>query len=78
MQIIQNLGDEYTEEFAGIYPDVAEEHDAILIPFFLEGVAADPELNQADFIHPNEDGYIILVDHILPFVVEALEQTDKP
>ena len=59
LQIIQNLGAEYTTEFAAIYPQVAKNHNAILIPFMLEGVAADPALNQADFIHPNADGYAV-------------------
>ena len=74
MQIIQNLGDDYVNEFSDIYPAVADKHGAILIPFFLEGVAADPDLNQEDFIHPNEDGYTVLVDHIYPFVQQAVEQ----
>lgn len=72
MQIIQNLGETYTEEFQQIYPDVAAKHNTILIPFFLEGVAADPELNQPDFIHPTAEGYAIIVDNIYPFVEEAL------
>jgi acyl-CoA thioesterase-1 len=72
MQIIQNLGQEYADSFAAIYPQVASRYDAILIPFFLEGVAADPALNQADFIHPNPAGYSILVEHIYPFVLEAI------
>ncbi|MCB9432489.1 MAG: arylesterase [Ardenticatenaceae bacterium] len=74
MQIIQNLGEDYTSEFAAIYPDVAEKHGSILIPFVLEGVAADPALNQPDFIHPNAAGYTVMVDHIYPFVLDAIEQ----
>ncbi len=72
LQIIQNLGAEYTTEFAAIYPQIAEEYNAILIPFMLEGVAADPDLNQADFIHPTAEGYTVIVDHIYPYVVEAI------
>ncbi len=78
MQIIQNLGRDYAGDFAAIYPAVSARHDAILIPFFLEGVAADPALNQADFIHPNAAGYRTLVDHIYPFVLEAIEQVRNP
>ena len=74
MQIIQNLGEDYTSEFAAIYPDVAEKHGSILIPFVLEGVAANPDLNQPDFIHPNAAGYTVMVDHIYPFVLDAIEQ----
>ncbi len=79
LQIIQNLGDEYTAEFAAIYPAIAEKHGAILIPFVLEGVAADPALNQPDFIHPNAAGYRVMVEHIYPFVLQAIEQAaDQP
>lgn len=77
MQMIQNLGQDYATEFAAIYPAVAAAHDAVLIPFFLEGVAADPDLNQADFIHPNAAGYEVLVEHIYPFVVEAIGRLDR-
>lgn len=74
MQIVSNLGDDYTQTFAAIYPEVAARHAAILVPFFLEGVAGDPELNQADFIHPTAEGYTIIVDNLYPFVEQALEQ----
>ncbi len=77
MQIVQNLGEEYTTEFAAIYPTVATKYGTILIPFFLEGVAADPDLNQPDFIHPTGDGYTVIVDNIYPFVVEAIEQAEQ-
>jgi acyl-CoA thioesterase-1 len=73
LQIIQNLGSDYTAEFAAIYPEVAAKYDAILIPFVLEGVAADPELNQPDFIHPNALGYAVMVDHMYPYVLEAIK-----
>lgn len=72
LQIIQNLGQDYTGDFADIYPAVAEKHRAILIPFVLEGVAADPDLNQPDFIHPNAQGYAVMVEHIYPFILEAI------
>ncbi|MCA9981785.1 MAG: arylesterase, partial [Anaerolineales bacterium] len=79
LQIIQNLGDDYTNQFAEMYPRIAANHpDAIFIPFFLEGVAADPDLNQADFIHPTAEGYTVIVDHIFPFVEEAIERHQSP
>lgn len=77
LQIIQNLGAEYTTEFAAIYPSVAEKHNAILIPFVLEGVAADPELNQPDFIHPNAKGYSVMVDHIYEYILQAIELAES-
>lgn len=72
MQIISNLGEQYQTEFADIYPAVAERHDALLIPFFLEGVAADPELNQPDFIHPTAEGYTVIVDNLYPVIEQAI------
>jgi acyl-CoA thioesterase-1 len=73
MQIVQNLGQEYTTVFTEIYPDVARSEDVILIPFFLADVAANQEYNQADGIHPTAAGYRIIVDNIAPYVIEAIE-----
>ncbi|MEX2453662.1 MAG: arylesterase [Rhodospirillaceae bacterium] len=70
-----NWGREYAESFRDIYPDLAREHDVALYPFFLDGVAADPALNQDDGIHPNEKGVSLIVERILPHVVRFL--TDK-
>ena len=73
MKIVQNLGQEYTSAFAAVYPAVAESEHVIFIPFFLDGVAADPELNQADGIHPTTAGYRRVVDHIYPYVTAAIK-----
>ncbi|MBI3132676.1 MAG: arylesterase [Acidobacteria bacterium] len=56
MQMPENLGPDYRKSFAALYPRLAKEEGARLIPFLLEGVALDPSLNQADGIHPNEAG----------------------
>ena len=72
MRMVQNLGDRYTSAFAGIYPAVAGSQNVILIPFFLEGVAGEPELNQPDGIHPTAEGYRRIVEHIYPYVQEAI------
>lgn len=77
LQIIQNLGQDYTTGFAEIYPAVAEKHGSILIPFVLEGVAANPELNQADFIHPTAEGYAVMVEHIYPYILEAIRAAQE-
>ena len=67
MQIYDNLGKEYVNGFSDIYPQLAKKHNLPLIPFFLEGVAGDPQFNQADMIHPNAKGYQIIVENnILP------------
>ena len=73
MQIVQNLGKEYTTAFASIYPQIAQTESIILTPFFLEGVAANRTLNQADGIHPTAEGYQVIVDNITPFVVKAIK-----
>ena len=73
MQMGQNLGKEYISAFEKIYPLVARQENIGLIPFFLTGVAADPDLNQADGIHPTEEGYRVVVEHIFPHVIEAIE-----
>jgi acyl-CoA thioesterase-1 len=72
MRMVQNLGDRYTRAFAGIYPAVAADQNVILIPFFLEGVAGESELNQPDGIHPTAEGYRRIVEHIYPYVEEAI------
>lgn len=72
MQIVQNLGAEYTREFADIYPSIAREQDCLLIPFFLLRVAGEPALNQVDTIHPNAEGHKIIAETIYPYVLQAL------
>jgi acyl-CoA thioesterase I len=54
MQIPPNLGISYARDFKNMYKEIAKEKKVALIPFFLEGVAADPKLNLPDMIHPNE------------------------
>jgi acyl-CoA thioesterase-1 len=72
MQIVQNLGKDYTTAFAKIYPEIAQSENIILTPFFLNGVATNRKLNQADGIHPTARGYQVIVDNITPFVVKAI------
>jgi acyl-CoA thioesterase-1 len=72
MQMLQNLGPDYTEQFAAVYPAVAEEQNIILIPFFLEQVAGTPSLNLPDFIHPNPEGHRIVAQTVYPFIVQAI------
>ncbi|HEX6368263.1 MAG TPA: arylesterase [Longimicrobium sp.] len=52
-----NLGESYVRQFNGTYPGLARENQLTFIPFILEGVAAQPDLNLADGIHPNEQGH---------------------
>ncbi len=63
-----NLGREYGDEFNSVFPRLAAEHGVALYPFFLDGVAGDPSLNQPDGLHPNADGVAEIVRRILPAV----------
>ena len=74
MQAPPNLGRDYGAEFNSIYPDMAGKYGAVYYPFFLEGVATTPELNQKDGIHPNARGVDIIVDGMLPSVRQLIEQ----
>lgn len=67
----RNLGPEYSAQFDPIYSDLAKAYDLPLYPFFLDGVASDPKLNQPDGLHPTAAGVDIIVARILP-TVEAL------
>ena len=64
MQIPPNMGQDYTSEFRRIFPELAAENEAYLIPFLLENVAGIPELNQADGIHPTEEGQRIVAKNV--------------
>jgi acyl-CoA thioesterase I len=65
MQAPPNLGDDYAAAFNAIYPDLAERYDVVFYPFFLEGVAAERHLNQADGMHPNAAGVAAIVERIV-------------
>ncbi|WP_202899047.1 arylesterase [Ahrensia sp. 13_GOM-1096m] len=63
-----NMGDAYGAAFNKIYAELAEKHDVPLYPFFLEGAITNPELMQADGIHPTKEGVKIMVENFLPFL----------
>src|SRR5260370_10597695 len=72
MKAPANWGREYQEAFDAIYPALAEKYHIALYPFFLDGVALDAPLNQADGLHPNLRGATIVVDRIAPYVHRLL------
>lgn len=73
MEIPPNMGPEYTEEFRNIYPEIAREYpDIIYIPFLLEGVAGNRELNLPDGIHPTAEGHRIVTATLWPYLKPLL------
>ena len=74
MKLPPNLGADYSAQFEAIFPRLAERNGARLIPFLLAGVAAIPELNLADGIHPNEAGHRVVAETVWPHLSAALEQ----
>ena len=74
MRVPTNYGERYGAGFARIFPEVAAKRKAALMPFFLDGVAADARLNQADGIHPTAEGYRIIADRLWPYVRPLLRK----
>ncbi len=77
MRAAPNLGAEYDRAFDAIYPALAKGHDVALYPFFLDGVAGDPKLNQADGMHPTAEGVDAIVERIAPSVERILKQVKQ-
>ncbi len=73
MQIPPNMGPAYTSEFREIFPDLAKENNAHLIPFLLKDVGGIPELNQDDGIHPTKEGQEILAQNVWEVLGPVLE-----
>jgi len=82
MQAPGNYGPDYKQEFDAIFPDLAEAHDAILYPFFLQGLSGEEggdltgvrDLMQGDGIHPNAQGVRRIVEDIGPYVARLVER----
>lgn len=74
MRMVQNLGEAYTMAFANVYQTIAQTPGLIFMPFFLDGVGGNPNLNQADGIHPTAEGYRHIAAALYPYVKTAIEQ----
>ncbi len=72
MAAANNWGADYKKSFDAIYPALAKKYDVPLYPFFLDGVALDPTLNQGDGLHPNASGVAVIVSRIAPAVERLL------
>lgn len=72
-----NMGADYARAFNAVFPALAERHKVAFHPFFLDGVAARRDLNQADGIHPNAAGVAEIVRRILPKVEDLVRRAQK-
>lgn len=72
MEVPPNYGAAYARAFRGVFPEVARQTGSSLMPFLLDGVAADPRLNQADGIHPNPAGHRAIAERVWPHLVALL------
>jgi acyl-CoA thioesterase I len=72
MRLPPNYGGDYVRRFEAIFPRLARELGVPLEPFLLEGVAADPDLNQADGLHPDAEGQRRVAEHLLPYLLDVL------
>lgn len=72
MKMPLNYGKEYRQKFEAVFPRLAQKYQIPLIPFFLDGIAGDAKLNQADGIHPNEKGHQILAEKIYQQIKDLL------
>ena len=74
MEALPNLGSDYDTEFRAVYARLAKRPGVLFDPFFLEGVAANPALNQPDRLHPNAEGVRRIVARLLPKVEKLLQE----
>ena len=72
MMAAPNLGPDFVRAFNPIYPELASNHGLVFYPFFLDGIAADPKLNQRDGLHPTAEGVAVIVKRMLPKTEELI------
>ena len=72
MKVPPNMGKEYSKDFEALYPKLAKKNNLPLIPFLLNKVAGNKDLNLPDGIHPNEKGQVIVTQTVLTFLLKAL------
>ncbi len=77
MKMFSNFGAQYAREFDSIYPRLADKHNVIFMPFFLEDVALQAKYNIEDGLHPNEEGYKIIVNNLYPYIKATIERHRK-
>lgn len=77
MMAPRNLGPDYAAAYDPLFGEIAKAHGALFYPFFLDGVAADTSLNQADGMHPNPKGVDVIVSRILPLAEQLVALAQK-
>jgi acyl-CoA thioesterase-1 len=77
MRAAPNLGADYAKKFDALYAELANEHDVLNYPFFLDGVAGERDLNLNDGIHPTPKGVSLIVERIMPIVESLIERVKK-
>lgn len=75
MKAPPNMGEEYAREFEAVFTRLDREFDVVFYPFFLDGVAGTPSLNQDDGIHPTAKGVDVIVANIMPKIEALLKRT---
>lgn len=74
MEAPPNMGNDYTSAFRNMYPELADKNQVSLIPFLLDKVGGEADLNQSDGIHPNVDGHAIVADNVWEILEGVLEK----
>ena len=77
IRIPPNYGERYTEQFARVFPEVANQYHLTLVPFLLAGVALDPTRMQADGMHPNAQGEPPVLDTVWPYLAPLLKKNSE-
>lgn len=77
MRVPPNYGRAYAEQFQAIYPKLARENGAALVPFLLDGVGGIPRLNQADGIHPTAEGQRVMAETVWKVLEPMLQQAER-
>jgi acyl-CoA thioesterase-1 len=78
MQVPPSMGQRYTRQFGEIFPRLAKKNEAGLIPFVLQGVGGEPELNLPDGIHPTPEGHKIVAENVWKELEKYLEKPVNP
>lgn len=77
MRIPMNYGEDYRKKYEAVFADLAKTYKLVYVPFLLDGVATNKDLNLADGIHPNSAGYKVIADKLLPVFKSTIDNIQK-